>query len=42
VEGSARVALNIPPGTRGGEHYEVSLASVGIENLLLEVTILTA
>jgi hypothetical protein len=42
VEGSARVALNIPPGTSGGEHYEVSLAGAGIENLLLEVTILTA
>jgi hypothetical protein len=42
VEGSARVALNIPPRTRGGEHYEVSLAGAGIENLLLEVTILTA
>src|SRR6266852_4139500 len=35
VEGTARVALDIPPGTRGGEHYEVSLASAGIENLLL-------
>ena len=42
VEGTARVALDIPPGTRGGEHYEVSLASAGIENLLLAVTILTA
>jgi DnaJ-class molecular chaperone len=42
VEGIARVALNIPPGTRGGEHYEVSLAGAGIENLLLDVTILTA
>jgi len=41
VEGIARVALNIPPGTRGGEHYEVSLVSAGIENLLLDVTILT-
>ena len=31
-----------PPATRGGEHYEVSLASAGIENLLLDATILTA
>jgi molecular chaperone DnaJ len=42
VEGTARVALDIPPATRGGEYYEVSLASVGIENLLLAITILTA
>ncbi len=42
VEGTARVALDIPPGIRNGQHYEVSLASAGIENLLLEVTILTA
>ncbi len=42
VEGTARVALDTPPGIRGGQHYEVSLASAGIENLLLAVTILTA
>jgi DnaJ-class molecular chaperone len=42
VEGTTRVALDIPPATRGGEHYEVSLASAGIENLLLDATILTA
>ena len=42
VEGTARVALDIPPGIRDGQHYEVSLASAGIENLLLAVTILTA
>src|ERR1700731_4832391 len=42
VEGTARVALDIPPGIRDGQHYEVSLASAGIKNLLLAVTILTA
>ncbi len=42
AEGTARVALDIPPGIRDGQHYEVSLASAGIENLLLAVTILTA
>ena len=42
VEGTARVALDIPPGIRDGQHSEVSLASAGIENLLLAVTILTA
>jgi hypothetical protein len=43
VEGTTRVALDIPPpAICGGEHYEVSLASAGIENLLLDVTILTA
>jgi DnaJ-class molecular chaperone len=42
VEGTARVALDIPPGIRDGQHYEVSLASAGIDNLLLAVTIITA
>jgi hypothetical protein len=42
AEGTTRVALDIPPAIRGGAHYEVSLASAGIENLLLDVTILTA
>jgi len=42
VEGTARVALDIPPGIRDGQHCEVSLASAGIKNLLLAVTILTA
>jgi DnaJ-class molecular chaperone len=42
VEGTARVVMDIPPGVRSGEHYAMSLASVGIGNLLLDVIILTA
>lgn len=33
------VTLEIPPGTRDGEHYDVDLSSVGINNLVLEVSI---
>jgi hypothetical protein len=34
--------LEIPPGARDGETFEVDLANVGIGNLLLEVRIILA
>jgi molecular chaperone DnaJ len=39
VEGAAQTNLEIAPGTRDGERYEVNLASAGISNLTLEIRI---
>jgi molecular chaperone DnaJ len=40
VEGVKLMVLEIPPGTRDGERYEIELGDIGIGNLLLEVRIL--
>jgi DnaJ-class molecular chaperone len=40
VEGTKRVMLEIPPGARDGERYEIDLAEVGIGNLLLDVRLI--
>lgn len=42
IEGVARIVLDIPPDWVGGEQVEINLEEVGIENLLLAVTILVA
>ena len=34
--------LEIPPGARSGERHQIDLRSAGIENLLLDVTIVRA
>jgi len=39
VQTVGAVTLEIPPGTRDGEHYELDLSSVGINNLILEVRV---
>src|SRR6266851_2165409 len=36
------VRLEIPPGARSGERHQIDLRSAGIENLLLDVTIVVA
>ena len=36
------VRLEIPPGARSGDRYQIDLRSAGIENLLLDVTIVVA
>jgi len=40
VESTRQIVLEIPPGSRDGERYEVDLADVGIGNLLLDVRII--
>jgi DnaJ-class molecular chaperone len=42
VEGSARIALRIPPWVRSGERFEVPLDDVGIGNLVLDVSVFVA
>jgi molecular chaperone DnaJ len=42
VETSLTVELETPPGARTGEHYQFDLRGAGIENLVLDVTILVA
>ena len=42
AETTRAVALKIAPGVRSGEHYQIDLTGVGIENLVLEVTIVVA
>jgi molecular chaperone DnaJ len=42
VESARELILEIPPGARDGETFEVDLANVGISNLLLEVRIIVA
>ncbi len=39
VEGKRDLMLEIPPGTRDGETFEVALRDIGIDNLLLDVTV---
>src|SRR5206468_426474 len=39
VETVGQVLIEIPPGTRDGDRYEVDLTTAGIDNLLLEVRI---
>ena len=36
------VRLEIPPGARSGERHQIDLRSAGIENLLLDVTVVVA
>ena len=42
AETSWTVALEIPPGARTGERYQLDLKGAGIENLVLDVTIVVA
>jgi len=42
AETSRAVALEIAPGARTGERYQVDLRGAGIENLVLDVTIVVA
>jgi hypothetical protein len=42
AETSWTVALEIPPGARTGERYQLDLRDAGIENLVLDVTIVVA
>lgn len=42
IESTRELVLEIPPGTRGGETFDVDLGGVGISNLLLEVRIIVA
>ena len=42
AETSWTVALEIPPGARTGERYQFDLRGAGIENLVLDVTIVIA
>jgi molecular chaperone DnaJ len=42
AETSWTVALEIPPGARSGDRYQIDLRSAGIENLVLDVTIVVA
>jgi molecular chaperone DnaJ len=39
VDTVRHATIEIPPGTRDGERYEIDLSSAGINNLLLEVRI---
>jgi molecular chaperone DnaJ len=39
AEGTRRIVLEIPPGVRDGERFEIDLSYVGISNLLLEVRV---
>jgi hypothetical protein len=36
------VRLEIPPGARSGECHQIDLRRAGIENLLLDVTVVVA
>jgi DnaJ-class molecular chaperone len=40
VESARELMLQIPPGARGGETFEVDLGDAGIANLLLEVRVI--
>jgi hypothetical protein len=40
IEGARRMMLEIPPGARDGERYEVNLGWAGIKNLMMEVRII--
>jgi hypothetical protein len=42
VESTRELVLEIPPGVRDGETFEVDLSDVRIRNLLLEVRIVVA
>jgi molecular chaperone DnaJ len=42
VESARELILEIPPGARDGETFEVELGDVGIGNLLLEVRVIVA
>jgi hypothetical protein len=42
AETSWSIALEIPPGIRAGERAQVDLRSAGIENLVLDLTIVVA
>jgi molecular chaperone DnaJ len=42
VESTRELVLEIPPGARDGETFEVDLSDVGIRNLLLEVRVVVA
>lgn len=42
VESTRELVLEIPPGARDGETFEVDLSDAGIRNLLLEVRIIVA
>ncbi|SRR5579875_328820 len=42
VEAARRVELDIPPGIRSGSRFELLLDSIGLTNLLLDVTVLVA
>jgi DnaJ-class molecular chaperone len=42
MEIAHRVRLEIPPGARSGERHQIDLRSAGIENLLLDLTIVVA
>jgi DnaJ-class molecular chaperone len=39
IEGTRELMLEIPPGTRDGERFEVRLSDLGIGNLLLDVRV---
>jgi DnaJ-class molecular chaperone len=39
VERTRQLMLEIPPGTRNGERFEVSLSDIGMGNLLLDVRV---
>ena len=40
VESAKRTVLEIPPGARDGQRYEVDLSSVGITNIMMQVRII--
>ena len=42
METAHGVRLEIPPGARSGDRYQIDLRSAGIENLLLDLTIVVA
>jgi hypothetical protein len=42
VERETELVLEIPPGSRHGEHYEVDLSQDGISNLLLDIRIVVS
>jgi len=42
MEITHRVRLEIPPGARSGDRHQIDLRSAGIENLLLNLTIVVA
>jgi hypothetical protein len=39
AEGAKMTTLDIPPGARDGQRYELSLGGVGITNLLMQIRI---
>jgi len=42
METAHSVRLEIPPGARSGDRYQIDLRNGGIENLALDVTIVVA